>query len=541
MPTTVASRVDESCWVRVAALAIFYFAAAKASLVLAIPPGYATALWPPSGIAFAVLLMWGTRTWPGIWLGAMAANYTVNGSVPVSAAIATGNTLEGLCAAWLALRLLGREPGLRQPVAVFLFAAIAAAASVVAATAGVSSLYFAGGVEAPSFFANWYTWWQGDTTGIILVTPLVLAWSRAAVRDERRPQRSEVAIFWALLAATLASVFGGWSRGEIAGAMEFLLIPFMAWAGCRFSERQVTLVVIAAAGTAVWSAIEGSGPYRLLTLNESLLVLQAYASTLALMALVLYAATQQRADAIRILEIWRDYLRNTARDRTSQASDASERLEETQALAHLGSWTLDPATGRAALSNELYRICGLAPEPRGNESLEAFLGRVHPDDRELLRRAIERARADRRPWDMRVRLRRPDGALRVVQSLGEMVVNRAGAGPRLRGTCIDLTEQARLEEALAECQARLLDVGARTETERKRVLAELRDGMELRLVALKLGLESWLRDSHEQPGPWTRQTIAELQAELGRALEALRLLVAELQAATLEDTRRPVD
>jgi len=534
MPTTVASRTDASYGIHVAALAIFYFAAAKVSLLLAIPPGYATAVWPPSGIAFAGLLIWGTSAWPGIWLGAMAANYAVNGSVPVSALIATGNTLEGLCAAWLASRLLCREFCFRQPDAVFLFAAIAAVSSVVAATVGVSTLYLAGGVEAASYFANWYTWWQGDTTGIILVTPLVLAWSRVEVLDERRPPRSEVAIFWTLLAATLASVFGGFSRGELAGAMEFLLIPFMAWAGCRFSERQVTLVVVAAAGTAVWGAIEGRGPYRLLTLNESLLVLQAFASTLALMALVLYAATQQRADAIRVLEIWRDYLRNIVRDRAGEANDASERLEETQALAHIGSWTLDSA-GRAALSNELYRICGLAPEPRGGESLEAFLGRVHPDDRLLLRRAIDRARADRRPWDMRVRLTRPDGALRVVQSLGEAVVNRAGAGQRLRGTCIDVTEQARLEQALAACEGRLLDVSARAESERKRVVAELRDGMELRLEALKLGLESWVRDSHEQPGPWTRQTIAELQAELGRALEALRFLVADLQAATLED------
>jgi len=534
MPTTVASRTDASYGIHVAALAIFYFAAAKVSLLLAIPPGYATAVWPPSGIAFAGLLIWGTSAWPGIWLGAMAANYAVNGSVPVSALIATGNTLEGLCAAWLASRLLCREFCFRQPDAVFLFAAIAAVSSVVAATVGVSTLYLAGGVEAASYFANWYTWWQGDTTGIILVTPLVLAWSRVEVLDERRPPRSEVAIFWTLLAATLASVFGGFSRGELAGAMEFLLIPFMAWAGCRFSERQVTLVVVAAAGTAVWGAIEGRGPYRLLTLNESLLVLQAFASTLALMALVLYAATQQRADAIRVLEIWRDYLRNIVRDRAGEANDASERLEETQALAHIGSWTLDSA-GRAALSNELYRICGLAPEPRGGESLEAFLGRVHPDDRLLLRRAIDRARADRRPWDMRVRLTRPDGALRVVQSLGEAVVNRAGAGQRLRGTCIDVTEQARLEQALAACEGRLLDVSARAESERKRVVAELRDGMELRLEALKLGLESWVRDSHEQPGPWTLQTIAELQAELGRALEALRFLVADLQGPTLED------
>ena len=62
---------------QVSLLAAAYFAAAKASLMLAIPPGYATAVWPPSGIALAALLLFGNRVWPGIWLGAALANLTV--------------------------------------------------------------------------------------------------------------------------------------------------------------------------------------------------------------------------------------------------------------------------------------------------------------------------------------------------------------------------------------------------------------------------------------------------------------------------------
>ena len=55
---------------QVSLLAVVYFAAAKGSLVLAIPPGYATAVWPPSGIALAAVMLLGNRVWPGIWLGA---------------------------------------------------------------------------------------------------------------------------------------------------------------------------------------------------------------------------------------------------------------------------------------------------------------------------------------------------------------------------------------------------------------------------------------------------------------------------------------
>src|SRR6185503_6057483 len=52
-----------------ACLAAAYFAAAKLALLLAIPPGYATALWPGSGIALAALLLAGNRLWPGVWVG----------------------------------------------------------------------------------------------------------------------------------------------------------------------------------------------------------------------------------------------------------------------------------------------------------------------------------------------------------------------------------------------------------------------------------------------------------------------------------------
>src|SRR2546426_6331787 len=59
---------------RVVLLAAAYFFAAKLALLVAIPPGYATAVWPPSGIALASVLLLGSRIWPGIWLRASLVN-----------------------------------------------------------------------------------------------------------------------------------------------------------------------------------------------------------------------------------------------------------------------------------------------------------------------------------------------------------------------------------------------------------------------------------------------------------------------------------
>src|SRR5258706_12665514 len=75
-------------------LAAVYFVAAKLSLPVAIPPGYATAIWPPSGIALAALLLWGNRLWLAVWIGSFPANLTVEGTGLASAVIATGSSLQ---------------------------------------------------------------------------------------------------------------------------------------------------------------------------------------------------------------------------------------------------------------------------------------------------------------------------------------------------------------------------------------------------------------------------------------------------------------
>ena len=88
-------------------LAAFYFAAAKVSLAVAIPPGYATAIWPPSGIALAALLLGGNRLWPGVWIGSLAANLTVEGRIIAPLVIATGSALQAFAVASLVRGQLG--------------------------------------------------------------------------------------------------------------------------------------------------------------------------------------------------------------------------------------------------------------------------------------------------------------------------------------------------------------------------------------------------------------------------------------------------
>jgi len=316
-PLSASPSSDFTDVLRICAVAAGYFLAAKASLAFAIPPGYATAVWPPAGIALAASLVYGTRIWPGVWLGAALANFTVGQSLPLACAIATGNTLEAVCAAWLARRLIGAPFEFTHPGQVVRFAAIAALGAIVSATPAVTVLFAAGDIAPEHLLENWYTWWQGDTTGIIVIAPLLLAW----LRDDGTagvPRRLELALFAVLLAAAFAAVYLLAARYDpgVGGALTFLLVPFMAWAGCRFGERVVTTTIAVVALAATWGTANRYGPFVFTSLNDSLLILQAFAGTVALVGLALCALTRQREEARAALERSRDNLDLIVRDRS---------------------------------------------------------------------------------------------------------------------------------------------------------------------------------------------------------------------------------
>src|SRR5262249_38627790 len=118
-----------------------YFVAGKLGLRLAFVNPSATAIWAPTGIALAALLLYGYRIWPFIFLGALLVNITTAGSFVTSIQIACGNTLEGITGAYLVRRFANGIHAFDRPTDIFLFALLAAGISTaVSATLGVIAL-----------------------------------------------------------------------------------------------------------------------------------------------------------------------------------------------------------------------------------------------------------------------------------------------------------------------------------------------------------------------------------------------------------------
>ncbi len=288
---------------QVTALAVIYFAAARIALSFAIsPPGYATAVWPPSGIALAAVLLLGNRIWPGIWLGAALVNFTVSFSPVMPLLIATGNTLEALTGAVL-IRHFIVDMSCRFDHApdVFKFVVIAASSCVIAATVAVVGLTIEGSVSWPAFLPNWITWWQGDVTGIITWTPLILSWSIRSPLVWTRWRVLELTCFAALLLGLTHFAFARSSPG-VPISWAFLILPVIIWSAYRFSQREVTTAIAVVSALAISYTLKGEGPFHSPSLNVALLALLAFISILVVTGLLLNAIEGERKRAINDLE-----------------------------------------------------------------------------------------------------------------------------------------------------------------------------------------------------------------------------------------------
>jgi integral membrane sensor domain MASE1 len=150
-------------------LAAAYAVAAWLALRLAVPPGYATALWPASGLALAGVLISCGRLWPGIWLGSFVVNLwtawdtshaaAVLASVAIPTSIGTGATLQALLGAALVRRWVGFPNPLIGARAIGTFLLLGGPLScLVSATVGVTTLAVSGQLPWSLFVSTWWTW-----------------------------------------------------------------------------------------------------------------------------------------------------------------------------------------------------------------------------------------------------------------------------------------------------------------------------------------------------------------------------------------------
>src|SRR3954454_11315334 len=196
--------------------------------------------------------------------------------------------------------------------------------------------------------------------------------------------------------------------------------------------------------------------------------------------------------------------------------ESRRQLDETQAIAHIGSWTWDAETDRVSFSDEQYRLYGL--EPRSHVDLDVFLGLIDEEHRDAMLDAVRSSTRTGEPFLVLHRITR-DGELRWIEGRGQAFLVD-GWSVRMVGTCLDVTERQRYEESLrdtiAEVRASRARIVEAADAERRRVERDLHDGAQQRLLTLSMAMR--LAQAHAKDGD---------SEELGSILEAAAAEVRE--------------
>jgi len=249
-----------SPWADWLAFGVAYIALAAGADWLTDQASEMSTFWPAAGLYLGVLLITERRRWPGFVVTAAVAGLVVSWIVGRRPLLASANALADLIEAVLAALLiravvLGRPRmwRMRDLLAVIVLGAVLAPV-VPALLAGAAASF---SKQVP-FGQAWLDWWTGDALGVLVVTPLLLAWGMPDA-TERSPVRQRPVEFATLLASSLGVswvVFHEARRGVLA--QEYLVLPLFVWAALRFGPRGVTaasaVLAVAAAWTTAWAS-----------------------------------------------------------------------------------------------------------------------------------------------------------------------------------------------------------------------------------------------------------------------------------------------
>jgi len=277
------------------------FAAGKVGDALgAVKNGGVAPVWPAAGIALGALLLCDYSVWPGVAVGAFL--FALFGPLPNWAAgvYAAGTTLAALLATFLLHRIAKFDNSLSRSRDVLGLIVLGAfGASLVSASIGTSTLYAAHIRGWGGFGNTWLIYWLGDSTGVLVVTPLVLTLP-ALFRIRDRSRFTELGILLLLLAAVCSIVFG-----ILPISLDILtvaVLPFVAWAALRFDTSVTALSILLVATIATVETALGYGPFGPSAANTPLInavVLDVLFGVVSMTGLTLATVVAEREQSLR--------------------------------------------------------------------------------------------------------------------------------------------------------------------------------------------------------------------------------------------------
>lgn len=232
---------------------VVYVAIAYICLRVSAVSGYIALVWPPSGIAVALLLIKGVKFWPLIAIAALLTS-VLSGSIAVNIAGVIGTIVEPLVAIYLLRRISGFDMSLERVRDVVAFIIYAACLStLIGAIFGVTGEYLAGGFPLSAYPSALVSWWVADALGVLVIAPFILQWRR--LPEFRLNSRKMLGVISSLVILTFVStaVFIGVVRLHFDPfIVEYAIFPILIWIALRYGQRGSVTAILLTSFTAVW-------------------------------------------------------------------------------------------------------------------------------------------------------------------------------------------------------------------------------------------------------------------------------------------------
>ena len=429
-----------------AAFAVFYFGLSAYATDLPVQTRFPHFIWPADGLALGTLLVAPLRRWAVylgiVFLSTLYLGFDLGFALPRAFAASAINVLEPALVA-LGLAQLAKPQVTIDTVkglAALLIGMVPLVAGLSIFDAFFSFIQF----DAP-FREQWSVVFVSDMLGMMLIAPLILAWSREGWREALQSSKArlpELVVLYSGLIFTAHYVFG--SRTQAMGfipSLAYLCAPFLIWAALGFGLRAATLGLAIFGLICYWHTAQGFGPFSIDGIADwkSILHLQAYLATIVVTTLFAAALLNERQEAGKTTRAWRRRYEAVIR--------ASGNL----------LYELDPETGFILWDGDTLEVIGVAPE--NVSSLLHWMERVHPDDRARLRGIREQLEGGTlRNLSIEYRMRRDDDTYVPIGVNGYMIEDPATLGPprrRLIGFVTDVSEKIKSEEDRQRLESQL--------------------------------------------------------------------------------------
>ncbi len=227
---------------------------------LALWQPFAPLIWPPAGLAAAMLILGGRRFLPVIFMGALTIGLLENHSLAVALGLAIAYSGGG--AVVLLLRRMQFNPNLEKIAHVVGFVGLAVFLSpLISSFLAAGVLHNTYPLTTGSFWQFWPIRWLSDALGALSIAPFLIVWKAHTRVNWRNSQTVEVLLWLATIIFFGALVFRNWAPTDtLRYPLELCIFPLMAWAAFRFGPRGVVTGILIVALMAVWELRDVLGP-----------------------------------------------------------------------------------------------------------------------------------------------------------------------------------------------------------------------------------------------------------------------------------------